>query len=102
LLHEYILHKLYLHPQCNLFFSFSFWLSQHVSAVHGHRQVFYIHGATTSRHKQGGYMITTPIFRELHTHKHLCRCTRNPNKENLHNSVWIKRRQPPSKILKKF
>jgi hypothetical protein len=32
-----VLHKLYLHPKYNLFiFSFSFSLSQHVSAVYGH------------------------------------------------------------------
>jgi hypothetical protein len=38
---EAILHKLYFHPQCNLFiFSFSFSLSQHVSAVYGNHQMF--------------------------------------------------------------
>jgi hypothetical protein len=56
----------------------------------------YIHGTTTSPHRQGAYTITTSIFRELHAHKHPCRCASNPNKENL------QRRQPPSKILKDF
>jgi hypothetical protein len=68
---------------------------------------FYIDG-TTPPHRQGGepigkghtYMITTSIFRELYTHKHPCRCASNPNKENPQNGVWIKGRQPPSKILK--
>jgi hypothetical protein len=37
---------------------------------------------------------------ENYTHKHTRRCASNPNKENPQNGVWIKRRQPPSKILK--
>jgi hypothetical protein len=40
-----ILHELYFHPQCNLFvFSFSFLLSQHVSAIYAHHQVFFCFG----------------------------------------------------------
>jgi hypothetical protein len=79
-----VLHKLYLHPQCNLFiFSSSFSLSQYVSPVYGH-------------------VITTSIYRELHTHKHPCRCKSNQIKGTLYNDVWIKRQQPPSKILKSF
>jgi hypothetical protein len=58
-----------------------------------------LHG-TPPRHRQGAHKITTSIFWELHTHKHPCCCTSNPNRENLHNGVWIKRQQPPSKILK--
>jgi hypothetical protein len=36
---KYNLHKVYSHPQCNLFIFF-FSLSQHVSAVYGHHQGF--------------------------------------------------------------
>jgi hypothetical protein len=42
-------------------------------------------------YRQGAYMITTPIFQEQHTHKHPCHCASNPNKENLHSGVWIKK-----------
>jgi hypothetical protein len=40
----------------------------------------------------GRCMITASISRELHTHRHTCRCESNPNKYNLHGGVWIKRR----------
>jgi hypothetical protein len=45
-------------------------------------------------------MVTTSIFEELHTHKHPCHGANNPNEENLHNGVLIKRH--PSKMLKNF
>lgn len=61
-----------------------------------------MHGTTPSPHRQGANMITTSICQDLHTHRDTYRCASFPDKENIQSGVWIKRRQPPRKILKKF